>query len=136
MTCPPHDEAAHPVLSHRQAAVLRALVASYVGEASPVGSETLSHLLPVPIEKLHADPRAFDGKVVTIKGTVTETVSIIVLKYYTLNDGTGEITVLPKGALPQKGSEVTARGTIEEAFNLGGRQVLVFIEEDAGDPSS
>jgi heat-inducible transcriptional repressor len=33
-------------ISDRQAAVLRAVVAAYVGEAAPVGSATLSHLLP------------------------------------------------------------------------------------------
>jgi len=42
-------EATHPNLTHRQAAVLRAVVASYVGEGTPVGSQTLSHLLSVPL---------------------------------------------------------------------------------------
>lgn len=36
-------------LSERQALVLRALVAAYVGEAAPVSSGTVSHLLPVPL---------------------------------------------------------------------------------------
>lgn len=36
-------------LSERQATVLRAVVASYVGEAAPVGSKTLSHLLPMSL---------------------------------------------------------------------------------------
>jgi heat-inducible transcriptional repressor len=36
-------------LSERQALVLRAIVASYVGEAAPIGSLTLSHLLPVSL---------------------------------------------------------------------------------------
>jgi len=36
-------------LSERQSAVLRAVVSAYVGQAAPVGSETLSHLLPVPL---------------------------------------------------------------------------------------
>jgi heat-inducible transcriptional repressor len=34
-----------PALSDRQGAVLRAIVAAYVGEAAPVGSATVSHLL-------------------------------------------------------------------------------------------
>lgn len=38
-----------PALSERQAAVLRAVVTSYVGEAAPIGSRTISHLLPVPL---------------------------------------------------------------------------------------
>lgn len=36
-----------PLLSERQGVVLRALVASYVGQVAPVGSETLTSLLPV-----------------------------------------------------------------------------------------
>ncbi len=37
----PHD------LSPRQATVLRAIVHAYVGEAAPIGSQTLTHLLPM-----------------------------------------------------------------------------------------
>jgi heat-inducible transcriptional repressor len=36
-------------LTGRQAAVLRAVVGSYVGEGGPIGSETISHLLPIPL---------------------------------------------------------------------------------------
>ena len=36
-------------LGHRQAMVLRALVAAFVGRAAPVGSRDLSHLLPEPL---------------------------------------------------------------------------------------
>jgi len=36
-------------LSERQAVVLRAIVQAYVGEAAPIGSQTLTHLLPIRI---------------------------------------------------------------------------------------
>ena len=36
-------------LSARQATVLRAIVHAYVGEAAPIGSQTLTHLLPMHI---------------------------------------------------------------------------------------
>jgi heat-inducible transcriptional repressor len=36
-------------LSPRQASVLRAIVHAYVGEAAPIGSQTLTHLLPMHI---------------------------------------------------------------------------------------
>jgi heat-inducible transcriptional repressor len=42
-------EAGQEPLSERQCLVLRALVAAYVGEAAPVSSGTVSHLLPVPL---------------------------------------------------------------------------------------
>jgi heat-inducible transcriptional repressor len=38
-----------PELSARQGAVLRAIVQAYVGEAAPIGSQTLAHLLPMSI---------------------------------------------------------------------------------------
>ena len=38
-----------PRLTERQASVLRAVVSGYVGEASPIGSKTISHLLPLSI---------------------------------------------------------------------------------------
>lgn len=66
-------------LSERQGAVLRAVVASYVGEGAPVGSRTISHLLPVPLSAasirntlaelselgLVAKPHASSGRVPT-----------------------------------------------------------------------
>lgn len=36
-------------LDPRQAAVLRAVVRAYVGQGAPIGSETISHLLPAPL---------------------------------------------------------------------------------------
>lgn len=38
-----------PSLSERQASVLRAVVAGYVGEGTPIGSRTISHLLSVSL---------------------------------------------------------------------------------------
>ncbi len=38
-----------PELSERQAVVLRSMVSSYLGDGEPVGSLTVSHLLPVPL---------------------------------------------------------------------------------------
>jgi heat-inducible transcriptional repressor len=43
----PADPRRPPVLSPRQAQVLRAVVSGYVGGAAPVGSETISRLLPM-----------------------------------------------------------------------------------------
>ena len=37
------------LLNERQSLVLRAMITAYVGGASPVGSGTLSHLLPVAL---------------------------------------------------------------------------------------
>jgi heat-inducible transcriptional repressor len=36
-------------ISERQASVLRAVVAGYVGEAAPIGSKTLARMLPISL---------------------------------------------------------------------------------------
>ena len=43
------DGSVTPQITERQAAVLRAVVASYVGDAAPVGSKTISYLLPITL---------------------------------------------------------------------------------------
>ncbi len=46
----PRERATRSVtITERRAAVLRAVVASYVGAAAPVGSQMIAHLLPVPL---------------------------------------------------------------------------------------
>jgi len=69
-------------LTERQRAVLRAVMAAYVGEAAPVGSRTVSHLLPVKLSSasirntmaelselgLIEKPHASSGRVPTERG--------------------------------------------------------------------
>ena len=43
------ESAELPVLTGRQASVLRAVVASYVGAGGPIGSGTIAHLLATPL---------------------------------------------------------------------------------------
>jgi heat-inducible transcriptional repressor len=71
-----------PELSERQATVLRAMVKAYVGEAAPIGSQTLAHLLPIRISPasvrailaelaerdLVEKPHASSGRVPTERG--------------------------------------------------------------------
>lgn len=70
------------MLTARQSSVLRAVVTSYVGEGAPVGSRTLSHLLPVSLSSasirttlgelaeigLIEKPHASAGRVPTVQG--------------------------------------------------------------------
>jgi heat-inducible transcriptional repressor len=71
-----------PELSERQAAVLRAMVNAYVGEAAPIGSQTLANLVPIRISSasirttlaelteldLVEKPHASSGRVPTERG--------------------------------------------------------------------
>jgi len=85
-------------------------------------------LVATPIKKILDNPRDYSGKSVRVTGEVTETFSLFVIKYFTVKDGTGEITVVTTKLLPQKGSKITVKGTVHEAFSLGDKQLIVIVE--------
>jgi hypothetical protein len=82
------------------------------------------------IEKILSNPKAYEGKVITIEGEVTDRTSFfIVVKFYKLRDKTGEIIVVTQKPLPEIRSKVHVTGKIDEAFSIGDRRLLVFVQE-------
>ncbi|OPX95626.1 MAG: hypothetical protein A4E58_02017 [Syntrophorhabdus sp. PtaB.Bin006] len=73
-------------------------------------------------------PRDYADKEVSIFGEVTETFSLFVVRYFTLRDSTGEITVITERPLPAKGEKIKVSGTVREAFSLGPNTALVVVE--------
>jgi hypothetical protein len=73
-------------------------------------------------------PAEFEGRTVTVSGTVVEAVNVLVLRYYKLDDGTGQLVVVTKRAVPAKGASVTARGVVHQAFALGSQRHTVLVE--------
>lgn len=89
-----------------------------------------SNLMATPIKKILDNPRDYSGKPVTVSGEVTEKFSFFVLKYFVIKDRTGEIVVVTQKPLPAKGSKITVRGTVQEAFSLGDQQLIVVVEKE------
>jgi hypothetical protein len=87
-------------------------------------------LMATPIKKILDNPRDYSGKTVRISGEVTETFSLFVLKYFIVKDSTGETTVVTTKPLPRKGSAISVKGTVYEAFSLGDTQLIVIVEPD------
>ena len=83
----------------------------------------------VPIGTILENPSSFDGKVVTVSGKVVQTFSIIHLRYFVIDDGTGRIPVIPARSMPQEGAEVRVTGVVKHAFTLLGKTMVVIIEE-------
>ena len=83
-----------------------------------------------PIEKILKNPRAYDGKAITIAGEVTDRTSLLFVKWFKLKDKTGEITVITKKSLPAVGAKERVKGKVEEAFTIGNQQLLVFVESE------
>lgn len=76
-------------------------------------------------------PRDFAGKKVTVSGEVKETFSLFVLKYFLVQDKTGQIAVVTDRPLPKKGTTIKVAGTVREAFSVGDQQLLVLVEDAA-----
>jgi hypothetical protein len=83
----------------------------------------------VEIGKIIANPREYAGQTVTIFGQVTEVFSFLVIKYFVVQDKTGQIAVVTDRPLPKKGTEIKVRGIVKEAFSIGDQQLLVLMEE-------
>ena len=76
------------------------------------------------------NPRAYEGKMVTIEGEVTDRTSFfVVIKFYKVRDKTGEIIVVTKKTLPELKTILRVKGKIDEAFPIGDLKLLVFWED-------
>jgi len=91
-----------------------------------------SGLFPMKIKTIKDDPRTWDGKVVTVKGKVATSLHLFGLKYYEIDDGTGTIPVVTKGAVPKEGTTVRVTGRVDQAFAIGEKSLVVLVE--AGPP--
>lgn len=87
-------------------------------------------LLSTPIKKILENPREFNGKPVRISGEVTEVFSLFVVRYFIVKDKTGEIIVVTKRPLPKKGTDISVKGTVQEAFSIGDKQLIVILENE------
>ncbi len=84
----------------------------------------------VQIKSIIDNPREFADKKVAIEGEVTGAFSLFIVKYFLVNDGTGEIGVVSEQALPNKGQKLRVTGTVKEAFSLGDQTMTILIEEN------
>lgn len=122
-----------PRLTRRQALVLRAVVSSYVGDASPVASERIAHLLPVALSPASVrntlaelarlgvveKPHASSGRVPTELGLriyVTDLVEPRDLGRYERRDLEGSLGEAPPDSVPRAASRLLSERTRQLGF--------------------
>lgn len=74
------------------------------------------------------NPRAFQGRTVTVAGEVTGSLNLIVISGYRVRDGSGEITVVTDGAVPKTGDSVRVSGQVDQAVAIGNQGLVVLHE--------
>ena len=82
-----------------------------------------------------ANPSQYEGEVLTVKGTVGETVWLALVEKgaYQLGDGSGNIWVVTSQPPPQEGQSISAKGKVQAAFSIAGQSygtVLVETQRD------
>jgi hypothetical protein len=83
------------------------------------------------IGNIMADNSKYEGKTITVKGTVGDTAWLAVADKgtYQVGDGSGTIWVITTQPPPQKGLTVTTEGTVQAAFTLLGTSYGTVINE-------
>lgn len=102
--------------------VMKALLISWVMGSVACGLGT------TPIRKILENAKAYDGREVTVRGRVVQTISFLGVKYYKLRDETGEIAVIPDRELPPEGTEKRVHGVVEHLFSIGDLKMVVIYE--------
>lgn len=85
-----------------------------------------------PVKEIVTSPARFEGKEIKVKGKVRDIlkVSLIDLKAYVLDDGSGEVVaVIARDSLPAVNETVTVRGTVESMAIVGGQSIGLRIKE-------
>jgi hypothetical protein len=84
------------------------------------------------ISDLQHHPGRYQDRTVSISGIVTTSwgLPLLPFRFYKVDDGTGEVTVLSDGRrMPAAGERVRVRGRVEDVAVLGGRPLGLHVRE-------
>jgi hypothetical protein len=102
------------------------------GLALTLGGCALSLRNP-DISELQRHPGRYQDRTVSVSGVVTNSwgVPLVPFRFYKVDDGTGEVTVLSQSArMPSRGERVRVKGRVQDVAVIGGRGVGLHIREE------
>jgi hypothetical protein len=85
------------------------------------------------VADLQQHPGRYEDRTVTVDGIVTDSwgVPLMPFKFYRVDDGTGQISVLSQSVrMPGKGEHVRVKGRVGNVAVLGGRSLGLHIREE------
>jgi hypothetical protein len=84
------------------------------------------------IADLQRHPGRYQDHTVTVNGIVTSSwgLPLVPFRFYKVDDGTGQVTVLSEGLrMPGTGERVRVKGRVEQVAQLGGRSLGLHLRE-------
>jgi hypothetical protein len=88
------------------------------------------------ISEIRQFPGKYDDRSVAIEGEVTSSWSVpfVPVRFYQVDDGTGQMTVLAEGArVPTRGAHVRVKGKLSEVGTFGDRSVGLHLKQESVD---
>jgi len=85
------------------------------------------------IADLQSHPGRYHDRTVSVSGVVTSSwgVPLVPFRFYRVDDGTGQVTVLSQNLrMPATGERVRVRGRVEDVAMLGGRALGLHLREE------
>src|SRR5919108_5999530 len=85
------------------------------------------------IAELRQHPGRYQDRTVSVNGIVTSSwgLPLVPFRFYRVDDGTGEVTVLSQSMrMPAKGERVRVKGKVQDVAVFGGRALGLHIREE------
>jgi hypothetical protein len=85
------------------------------------------------IADLQRHPGRYTDRTVSVSGVVTSSwgLPLVPFRFYKVDDGTGEVTVLSQSPrMPARGEHVRVKGRVQDVAVLGGRPLGLHIREE------
>lgn len=93
--------------------------------------DPVNKLTSTKIKDILDHPRDHENKEITIYGTVTGSASLLVVKYFEIQDDTGTIKVITHRVLPRQGEKLQVTGHME-SIEIGTERWIVLREMSDG----
>jgi len=93
------------------------------------GNPTIDTLTATDIATVLSKASAFDGKRITVSGTVLDSAAIMGFGGYHLKQGDAQVLVVSSHGLPETGSRVAVNGVFKQAFAFNNLQYAVILEK-------
>jgi len=82
------------------------------------------------INQIMAEPHRYANHDVGVVGTVTQSISVLGIGFYEVDDQTGRLWVFCKTGVPREGARVGVKGRIQDLINV--RSLVKKIPEQIG----
>jgi hypothetical protein len=84
------------------------------------------------VAELKFNPGRYQDKTIAVEGVVTSSwgLPLVPFRFYKVDDGTGEVTVVAQGGrVPTKGARVRVKGRVNEVAAFGGHSLGLHLQQ-------